>query len=321
MPCRERFDLATRTHGSLQQNDLLNAEASANRGFYMHTFRLIIVLLTLMTIMASAPADDIEDLEQPVCGAIREPLAFWFWSLAAGKPDPDAAADVPNAEPVIHRTKDGRLLKGYKLESTAANGAVKGFVLVAQGNAMLADQLLPALTTFSKAGIEVYIFDYRGYGNSEGKRRFQAIVSDYKELFDSISASAQGSRFLYGISFGGIVLLNTIGSGVAFDRAVIDSTPSRVSQFGCPQQYDPIANIPQDASRLLVIAGEQDNVVSLKDSQELRDLVDARGGRTIVRPAFAHPFMDSEVHVRRARLRLVISFLAGLGARRANEPE
>jgi alpha/beta superfamily hydrolase len=305
----------------LQQNDLLIAEASADRGLYMHIFQLIIALLTLMTIMASAPADNLEDLEQTVCGPVREPLAFWFWSRAAGKPDPHAAADVPNADPVVHETKDGRLLKGYKLESTAANGAVKGFVLVAQGNAMLADQLLPALTAFSRAGIEAYIFDYRGYGNSEGKRRFQAIVSDYKELFDSISAGAQRSRFLYGISFGGIVLLNTIGAGVAFDRAVIDSTPSRVSQFGCPQKYDPVANIPQDGSRLLVIAGEQDKVVPLKDSQELRDLIDARGGRTVVRSAFAHPFMDSEINARRARLALTISFLADAVARGPNEPE
>jgi alpha/beta superfamily hydrolase len=287
----------------------------------MPIFRLVMALMTLMTIMASTPANDVEDLEQPVCGAVREPLAFWFWSRAAGKPDPNAAADVPNAEPVIYETKDRRLLRGYKLESTAANGAVKGFVLVAQGNAMLADQLLPALTTFSDAGIEAYIFDYRGYGNSEGRRRLQAIVSDYKELFDGISASAQGSRFLYGISFGGIVLLNTIGSGVAFDRAVIDSTPSRVSQFGCPKKYDPIANIPQDGSRLLVIAGEQDNVVPLKGSQELRDLVDAHGGRTVVRPDFAHPFMDSEIHVRHARLSLTRSFLAGAVAQRAHESE
>lgn len=277
----------------------------------MHVFQHLVVLVTLMNIMASAAADEIEDLERPVCGAVREPLAFWLWSRAAGKPDPDAAADVPNANLVVHETKDGRRVMGYKLESTAADGAVKGVVLVAQGNAMLADQLLPALTTFSQAGIEAYIFDYRGYGNSEGKRRFQAIVSDYKELFNSISASAQGARYLYGISFGGIVLLNIIGSGVAFDRAVIDSTPSRVSQFGCPQRYDPVANIPQDASRLLVIAGARDNVVSLQESQGLRDLVDARGGRTVVRPAFAHPFMDSGAHVRRARLRLALSFLTG----------
>jgi len=275
----------------------------------MPILRLIVALLTPTNVLASAPADEAADLEQPVCGAVREPLAFWLWSRAAGKPDPGAAADVPNAVPVVHETKDGRLLRGYKLESTDADGTVKGFVLVAQGNAMLADQLLPVLTPFSKAGIEAYIFDYRGYGNSEGKRRFRGIVSDYKELFHSISTSAQGLRFLYGISFGGVILLNVVGSGIAFDRTVIDSTPSRVSPFGCPQRYDPVVNIPQDASGLLMIAGAQDDVVPLKDSQELRDLIDARGGRTVVRPAFAHPFMDSETHVRRARMGLTLSFL------------
>jgi alpha/beta superfamily hydrolase len=272
---------------------------------------LIAALLTSTNILASAPAGDMEDLEQPVCGAFREPLAFWLWSRAAGRPDPQAVADVPNAEPVVHETTDGRFLRGYKLKSTDAGGAAKGSVLVAQGNAMLADQLLPALTAFSKAGIEAYIFDYRGYGNSDGKRRLQAMVSDYKELFHSISASAQGPLFLYGISFGGIVLLNVIGSGADFDRAIIDSTPSRVSQFGCPGHFDPVANVPRDASRLLVIAGAQDDVVPLEASQALRNVVDARGGRSVVRADFAHPFMDSQAHVRYARLRLTLSFLAG----------
>ncbi|RJG00813.1 alpha/beta hydrolase [Noviherbaspirillum sedimenti] len=276
----------------------------------MQRFHLILETLVLVTTAASALATESEDFEESVCGSIQEPFVFWMWSSAAGKPNPDAASRIPNAEPIVHKTKDGRLLKGYKLRSTATGGAVIGSVLVAQGNAMLADQLLSSLTSFSQAGIEAYVFDYRGYGNSEGARRLKAIVSDYREIFDRVGASTQGQRFLYGISFGGVVLLNVVGSGIAFDRAVIDSTPSRVSNLGCPEKYDPVINFPKDGSQLLLVAGEQDKVVPIKNSQELIDLAKTRGSRTEVRPDYAHPFMDSDIRIHRARLELIRSFLA-----------
>jgi len=282
----------------------------------MRIFRLVLATLVLVTAL-SVMAIESEHLEESVCGSIQEPFVFWTWSSVAGKPNPEAASRIPNAEPIVHKTKDGRLLRGYKLGSTAAGGVVIGSVLVAQGNAMLADQLLSSLTSFSQAGIEAYIFDYRGYGNSEGKPRLKAIVSDYKELFDHIGKSTKGKRFLYGISFGGIVLLNVVGSGIAFDRAVIDSTPSRVSNFGCPEKYDPVVNFPKDGSRFLLLAGEQDNVVPIKNSQELFDLAKTRGSRTEVRPDYAHPFMDVDSRIHQARLELITSFFAGAENREA----
>ena len=278
----------------------------------MQISSLVLATLVLATTIASASAAaESENLEESVCGSIQEPFVFWMWSGFAGEPNPNAVSRIPNAETVVHKTKDGRLLRGYKLRSTLPGGAVAGFVLVAQGNAMLADQLLSSLTNFSRAGIEVYIFDYRGYGNSEGKRRLKAMVSDYKEIFNSISASTPGKRFLYGISFGGIVLLNVVGSGIAFDRGVIDSTPSRISDRGCPKKYDPVVNFPEDGSQFLLVAGELDQVVPIKNSQELIDLAKARGSRVEVQPDYAHPFMDPDIRIRRERIELIRLFLVG----------
>lgn len=279
----------------------------------MRTFGFILATLVLITSTASVMATESENLEESVCGSIQEPLTFWLWSNAAGQPNPAAARLVPNAEPQVHKTRDGRLLRGYRLKSTAPGGAV----LVAQGNAMLADQLLSSLTSFAQVGIEVYLFDYRGYGHSDGKRRLKAMVSDYQELFNNLSAATPGKHFLYGISFGGIVLLNVIGTGIAFDRGVIDSTPSRISNFGCPPQYDPVVNFPEDGSRLLLIAGEQDTVVTRQDSQELINLAKSRGSRTVVRPDYAHPFMDTDSRIHRARLELIRSFFTETENQRA----
>lgn len=275
----------------------------------MQLCRLILVTLALGITATDTMANDSKKLEEAICGAVREPLAFWLWSSVAGKSNPETSEGIPNAERMTHETKDGRLLQGYRLKSNVAGEATGNAVLIAQGNAMLADQLLGELRGFPRAGIEVYIFDYRGYGRSEGKRRLKAIVSDYKELFERINASIDGQLSLYGISFGGIVLLNVAGAGVNFDRAVIDSTPSRVSPYGCPRAYDPVVNFPDDGSRFLLIAGEQDTVVTREDSRELLELARTRGGRIEVRSDYAHPFMDSDSDVHRARLELIKSFL------------
>jgi len=277
----------------------------------MQISRVVLATFFLITTTAPVWATESENLEESVCGSVQEPLVFWLWSNAAGRPNPEAASRIPNAEAVTHKTRDGRLLRGYKLRTAAGAGAVVGFVLVAQGNAMLADQLLESLAHFSRAGIEAYVFDYRGYGASEGERRLKAMISDYREIFDRLGASTQGKRFLYGISFGGVVLLNVVGTGIAFDRAVFDSTPSRVSNIGCPGQYDPVVNLPREGSRLLFVAGARDKVVPIENSQELIDLARVRGSRIEVRPDYAHPFMDSDIKVHRARLELIRSFLTG----------
>ena len=133
----------------------------------MRIFLKMLIALVLATTSGSSIAAETENLEESVCGSIKEPLAFWMWSGAAGKPDPETTKRFPNAEPLEHKTRDGRILRGYKLKSTLPGAAVVGSVLVAQGNAMLADQLLSSLEAFSKVGIEVYVFDYRGYGRSE----------------------------------------------------------------------------------------------------------------------------------------------------------
>lgn len=261
-------------------------------------------LFSVLTGCAQTP----DSPETAVCGLVKEPLVFAIWSRLAGEPAPSAALGVPNAEAMAYRTKDGRLLTGYKLGSTAPGHAV-GKMLVAQGNAMLSDRLLSSLTGFSEAGIEVYIFDYRGYGNSEGRRRLKAMISDYQEIASALMPPSEGKRFFYGISFGGIVVLNAIGAGVDYDLAIIDSTPSRISDRGCPLEYDPAENLPSDASRLLLIAGQKDIVVPTEQSEELIARAKAAGARTEVRHDYAHPFMDPDRATMQARLDLIRSFL------------
>ena len=174
---------------------------------------------------------------------------------------------------------------------------------------MLADQLLGEIAPLTADGRDVYIFDYRGYGASEGRPRLKAIVADYVQIAAALAASRGGPASFYGISFGGIVLSNAVAAGAQYSRLVIDSSPARVSSFGCPKRYDPVENLPADAAGILLVRGERDAVVPPAATRELADLVQSRGGQVVSGRDFAHPFMDSEFSIHATRTALIRSFL------------
>jgi hypothetical protein len=78
-------------------------------------------------------------LEQSVCG-LKEPFMFWLWSTAAGRPNAGRLTGLHGVEDVSLSTKDRRMLRGYRLEAPPNRGASapEGYLLVLQGNAMLA---------------------------------------------------------------------------------------------------------------------------------------------------------------------------------------
>ena len=194
---------------------------------------------------------------------------FGLWHRAAGKPRENAGLGIPNVTPIVFRTRDGITLRGYKISSALEPS--KASLLVAQGNALLAEQTLALLRQFAQAGIDSYVFDFRGYGKSEGVSRLSAIVGDYEELTTNLVETTSGPHVLYGFSFGGIILLDAAGTNHDIARIVVDSTPSRLSTHGCPINYDAVANVSGIGSRLLIIAGGHDRVVTPEMSRELMD--------------------------------------------------
>lgn len=168
------------------------------------------------------------DLESSACGFPREPLAFWRFRMVAGKPDVSRVESIRSIEPLGFTTRDERKLGGCKLRALNP----RGYLLVAQGNAIFADQIMGVLTYFRNAGLDVY--DYKGYGFSTGKSRLQTIVSDYREFVTALNAQGYRRRYLYGIPMGGVILTNAVGARGSNDALVIDSSSSRIFRFGLP---------------------------------------------------------------------------------------
>jgi alpha/beta superfamily hydrolase len=267
-----------------------------------------LVLFLVGTLMANdtqSMAAQVPDVEAAVCGSFHEPFMFWLWRLQAGTPDQQRLAQVENVERLRFRTRDGVELGGYKLPARNASG----YLLVAQGNAMLADHLVADLQFFRDLGVDVYLFDYRGYGLSQGKSRLAAIVADYEEIVAVLNHQAYAHHLLYGISMGGVILLNAIGQSQAYTRLVVDSSPSRISALGCPERYDPVRHLPEDSARIMMIAGDQDRIVTPQQMSELLTVARTRGARVLQDPEFAHPSQDASAETHRRRLGEVATFL------------
>lgn len=247
------------------------------------------------------------DLESSVCGFVREPLAFWMFRRAAGAPDAQRLSAIRDVERIRFETLDKRTLGGYKLR---AAGKPRGYLLVAQGNAMLADQIMGELQLFRDRGFDVYVYDYRGYGLSGGSSRLNAIVSDYREIAAHLNRQNYHRRALYGMSMGGVVLLNAVGEGNDYSALVVDSSPSRISHLGCPEQFDPVRHLPADCARIQLIIGERDRIVWPAEMEDLMIAVRDRGGKVIRRFEYAHPFQDATGEIHRRRLEEVADFLS-----------
>lgn len=255
---------------------------------------------------AMAAGNEDTNLEQSLCGPIREPFAFWTFRRVAGRPDATRVRGIRGLEPIAFQTRDHRTLRGYRLRAERP----WGYLLVAQGNGMLADQVIGEFAPFRELGLDVYLYDYRGYGLSEGKSRLKAIVADYRALVAHLNAQGYERRLLYGLSMGGVMLLNAAGASADYDAAVIDSSPSRIAPFGCPPAYDPVNHLPADGARVMIVLGGRDTVVPAADVEELAAAAQGRGATVLRDAEFAHPFMDASYDTHRRRFRAIADFLA-----------
>ncbi len=250
--------------------------------------------------------------ERAVCGGFLEPLAFALWSGMAPEPDPRLIERIDGVEPYGFVAGDGKSLRGYRIQARTDREMLadaQGYVLIAPGNAMTATHMVNEFVFLSALGYDVYILDYRGYGHSEGKRRLLAMTVDYRELIGHLSMRYRDG-YLLGLSLGGIVILTAIHEGAPFTRAIVDSSPSTVGRFFCPKSFDPVENLPADASRLLIITGGRDRVISPSASRDLVSRARAAGARIYFCAECGHPLMDVDPELRARRFRAMARFFA-----------
>lgn len=203
-------------------------------------------------------------------------------------------------------------IRGIKIRAAVEEGEpARGVALIAQGNGMPARVMQDAFRAYMEAGLDVYIYDYRGHGESSGEPSLGGMVEDYSFLIDSLRASRHYRNrpiIVHGISHGGIILANALNTLDKNLFLVFDGVPSRVPSyrlfflftlFRCPETFDPINRINAIASadtfgNLIVLVGDKDKLIKPHQSRELLDLVREHSRISGQYRELSHPFSRND---------------------------
>lgn len=110
-------------------------------------------------------------------------------------------------EDVYFKTNDGVMLNGWFFKNPQARSTV----LFAHGNAGNIGDRLVKIKFFYDLGLNVFIFDYRGYGKSEGKPSEAGVYSDAQSSYDCLRSRGDVDMkrvIFYGASLGGAVVID-----------------------------------------------------------------------------------------------------------------
>jgi fermentation-respiration switch protein FrsA (DUF1100 family) len=186
-------------------------------------------------------------------------------------------------EDVWFRARDGVKLHGWFVPSPGAEFTVLWF----HGNAGNVSHRVNNLKYLHRLlGVHVFIFDYRGYGQSEGSFSDLSEEATYHDGMGAVAyvrgrQDVQQTRLVYfGRSLGaaiaveaarheppvGLILETTFTSVKDMARVVVPYIPLR--SF-LRIRYDTIGKLPHLRVPILIIHGDQDEVVPLEQARRL----------------------------------------------------
>ena len=178
--------------------------------------------------------------------------------------DVDRYAIVP--QDVVFRSRDGTKLHGWLIRSPRSDAPLMIFF---HGNAGNITERAPAAEEFAKRGVSVLLFDWRGYGKSEGVPREEQLYDDALAAYD-FASKINPTIVTYGESLGA-----PFSAYVAKHRrvrcAIVDSAFPSLLDVG-NAHYFPLGYFAPRAMRtadwlndarvpVLVIHGKRDEVV------------------------------------------------------------
>jgi fermentation-respiration switch protein FrsA (DUF1100 family) len=193
-------------------------------------------------------------------------------------------------------TDDGLRLHGWFVPSPGSQMTV----LFCHGNAGNISHRLDSIRIFYDMGLSVFIFDYRGYGRSEGKISESGLYSDAsaarKYLIEELGASP-----LSIIYFG-----RSLGSAAAIELATRHQPPALIAESSFPSvcelgakfypwlparwlcriRYDSRARVAALQCPKLFIHSRDDDIVPISLGRRLHDL--AAGPKTFLEISGSH---------------------------------
>lgn len=192
-------------------------------------------------------------------------------------------ADVGMAfESVALSTDDGLTLDAWWIPAEAQ----RGVLLFCHGNAGNISHRLESIRQFRQLGLSVFIFDYRGYGRSQGQPSEAGTYQDVQAAWDYLIETrgiAPEQVVIFGRSLGGGVaahLAAQVRAGGVILESTFTSVPDmavrlypwlpvrRLSRF----IYPVAENMPAIQAPLLILHSLEDELIPYSMGQQLFEL-------------------------------------------------
>ncbi|HPR63950.1 MAG TPA: alpha/beta hydrolase [Thermoanaerobaculia bacterium] len=183
------------------------------------------------------------------------------------------SSTVSSVENVTFETADSLLLHGWYCSARGEKGN-RPVVLFFHGNAGNLPHRLEILSTLLRLPADVFIYDYRGYGRSQGKPSEKGLYRDGAAAFDDLTQrrSIPANRILlYGESLGGAVAAQVaveknpggliLQSTFTSIRDMAAAAMPWVPPFLIRTRMDTVRKIPFVRCPILVIHGTKDDIV------------------------------------------------------------
>jgi hypothetical protein len=210
------------------------------------------------------------------------------------------------AEELSLRSEDGVRLHGFWIAPPGDRAL--GAILYCHGNGGNVSDRLAHARLLRDAGFGVLLFDYRGYGRSEGHPTEAGTYRDARAAADAVSERAPGTPAFYlGESLGGGVAAQlarerpprglVLQSSFTSIRAMARIHYPFLPRFLVPDAYPTRRRLAEIGAPVLVVHGERDRIVPASEGRALyeaaqdpkrlllfpeaghNDLVDRVGGR------------------------------------------
>ena len=191
----------------------------------------------------------------------------------------NSSSSSVSREDVHFTASDGVRLHGWYIPSAGAKATLLWF----HGNAGNITHRLGNIEMLKPLNLNIFIFDYRGYGKSEGEPDEKGIYSDSQAAYDwlvKVKNILPEEIILFGRSLGGICAVE-VASGNPAAGLILESVfPSagKMAEKIFPvlplggaikSRFDAISKVPDLKLPKLFIYGTQDEIVPYKLGREL----------------------------------------------------
>lgn len=198
-----------------------------------------------------------------------------------------------------------KLGKDYKLEHvevTHADGATSRGIYLSSPQSLVTvlyfggsqfridRESRPVIEALAKTSVDIVMFDYRGYGRSDGEPTTELLKSDAVDVLRFAKAKAKNKVVLYGLSLGSFVAAS-VAERQSIDGLILEAVATNVKDLASnlvpwyakpfvtvrvqPKllDVDNVRALKAYTGPLLVLAGEDDDLVPVRMQKSLWESV------------------------------------------------